>query len=75
MKADVSARILFVIIWLVIVAIPCIGISILGTKMLNKLAYFPSKTPAIHMSILGWLVVVEVVAVTLMLSFYRVFQE
>ena len=70
-----SARIILVIIWFIIIAIPCIGTALLGRKMLNKLAYFPSKTPAIHMDILGWLVVVEIVAVTLLLTFYRVFQE
>ena len=75
MKADVSARVILVVIWFIIIAIPCIGTALVGRKMLNKLAYFPSKTPAIHMSTLGWLMVIEIVAVTLLLTFYRVFQE
>ena len=57
---------------LVIIAVPCVFISVLGYKMLNKLAYYPSKNPAIQMSILGWLIVVEVVSVTLLLIFYQV---
>jgi len=64
---------LFISIFLVLIGMPCLGIGIIGVKMMNRLGRWPSKTPAIQMEILIKLVVVEVVALAMMLIFYRLF--
>ena len=69
------AGIILITLVFIIIAVPCVFIAFLGYKMLNKLAYFPSKNPAIQMSILFWLMIVEVASVTMLLTFYHVFAD
>lgn len=69
------AGITLITIIFVIIGIPCIFIAVLGFKMLNKLAYFPSKNPAIQTSIFFWLVMIEIVAFTMLMIFYHVFSD
>ena len=75
MSQTLWAGIVLISFVFIIVGIPCVFIAVLGVGMLNKLAYFPSKAPAVQMSILGWLLLVEVVSVTLLLLFYHVFAD
>lgn len=58
---------------LVIVGFPCIAVAWLGTRMINRMGYFPSKAPAIQMSIFLKLVVIEIFSFTLLFMFYHVF--
>ena len=67
--------IILISVLFVIMAIPCIGISLLGYKMINKLGYFPSKTPAIQTSILVQLLIVELISIALLLTFYHALTE
>lgn len=70
-----SAGLILIGLVLIIIIIPCIFIGVLGSSMLNRLAYYPSKTPAIQMSIFFWLMLSEVVSITLLLMFYHVFAD
>ena len=53
--------------------VPCVGVAIIGYKMIDKLGFFPSKTPVIQMSIFLQLVLTELISFGLILVFYRVF--
>ena len=70
-----TAGVLLVSVFFVIIAIPCLFVGFLGSKMLGKLAYFPSKNPAIQMDMFFWLVLTEIVSITLLLAFYHMFAE
>ena len=59
----------------VIISIPCVGVCILGKKMINKLSYYPSKNAPIQMSILIPLMILEIFSVTLLLLFYHIFVD
>ncbi len=67
-----GASVIFILLFYVFMLIPCIGISIIGVRLLGKLGRFPSKTPAIQMSVLFQLVVLEVVSLTLIVGFFKV---
>ena len=67
-----SAALVFALLFLIIIAVPCLGIAWLGVKTINRLGRFPSKTPAINMDILFKLILIEVVSITLMLTFFKV---
>ena len=69
-----AGLILVTIVFLIIV-VPCIFIAVLGSKMLNKLAYFPSKNPAIQKDVCFWIVLVEIASFTLLIMFYHVFAD
>ena len=63
---------IFIVIFWVIMLIPCIGIGWIGLKLINKLGRYPSKTPAIQMNILFKLVFIEVISLTLLIGFFKV---
>ena len=67
-----STMVVFVLIFTVLIAIPCVGIAWLGTRFINKLGRFPSKTPAIQMSIVFKLLLLEIVSWTLLLLFFKI---
>ncbi len=58
----------------IMIAIPCTAAAILGYKMLKKLSYYPSKTPAIQTGIFLKLVFVEVISFGLLLIFYHMLE-
>ena len=66
-----GAGILLISIVLIIIGVPCTAIAWLGLKVIKKLSYYPSKTPAVQLSILFKLLVIEVISVALMLMFYN----
>ncbi len=67
-----SATAIFVLIFLVLVTIPCLGVGWIGARLINKLGRYPSKTPAIQLSVMAQLVVIEVVSFTLLLLFFKI---
>jgi TRAP-type C4-dicarboxylate transport system permease small subunit len=66
-----GAAAVFITVFYVLMLIPCIGIGWLGWDLLTRLGRYPSKTPAIQMSVLFKLVVVEVLSITLILVFFK----
>lgn len=67
-----STMFVFVLIFAVLIAIPCIGIAWIGSRFIEKLGRYPSKTPAIQMSVVVKLVFLEIVSWTLLLLFFKV---
>jgi len=72
MGENSGASVIFILLFYVFVLIPCVGVSIIGVRLINKLGRFPSKTPSVQMSVLFQLIVLEVVSFTLILSFFKV---
>ena len=64
----------FAIIFFIVIAIPCVGITWIGLGLLNRLGQYPSKTPAIQLSIVIKLVLVEVISATLIMLFFQIFR-
>lgn len=71
----VSAGLFFIIIFTFIVLIPCVLIAIIGYKMITRLGYFPSKTPAIHLSIVWQLISIELISITALLLLFYVLED
>lgn len=67
-----SAAAIFIAIFFVIMFIPSLGVGWLGYKMITRLGRYPSKTPAIQLSILIKLTVIEVVSLTLLLLLFKI---
>ncbi len=70
-----DSSLVLILMFLVIMGIPCTGVAILGTKMINKLGNFPSKTPAIQLSVFWKLLIIEVVGFTMLIGFYHLFAD
>ena len=67
-----SAVVVFVIIFAVLIAVPCTGIAWLGKKLIDNLGKYPSKTPMIQTSIIFKLAFIEIVSFTLLLLFFKI---
>jgi hypothetical protein len=65
--------ILFISFFAFIVGLPCVFVTIFGTKMINDLGNFPTKTAKIQVGVLWKLVLVEVVSFALLTVFFRLF--
>ncbi len=63
---------IFIIIYFIMIAVPCIGVGWLGYKLITKLGRYPSKTPAIQLGIMIKLIIVEVVSLTAILLFFKI---
>ncbi len=63
---------IFIGIFFVLMLIPTVGIAWIGWRLIERLGRYPSKTPAIQLSVVFKLVVVEVVSMTLLLVFFKV---
>jgi hypothetical protein len=75
MGGNSTAAIFFIMIFYILMLIPCIGIGWIGYKLITNLGRYPSKTPAIQMSILFQLVVVEVASLTFLLAFFKILSD
>jgi len=67
-----GAALAFVAIFFILITIPCVGVGWVGYRLMTRLGRFPSKTPAIQMSVLFKLIILEVVSWTLLLLFFKV---
>ncbi|HBG62537.1 MAG: hypothetical protein A2Y03_08195 [Omnitrophica WOR_2 bacterium GWF2_38_59] len=65
----------FACVYAVIIIVPCIIVALLGNKMIGDLGRYPTKTPAIQMSIVWKLIVTEIITFVLLIMFYNVFHH
>ncbi len=66
---------IFCSVYTILIAIPCVLVTIFGREMIEQLGRYPTKTPIIQMSIFWKLVVTEVVTFTLLITFFHVFSR
>lgn len=64
---------LFILFFIFIIGLPCFFVSYLGTKMINDLGNFPTKTAKIQVGILWKLLIVEVFSFGLFVLFFHIF--
>ena len=64
---------IFIGIFAFLMIVPCVGVAVIGYRMIEKLGHFPSKTPFIQMSIFFALVSIEVFSFGLILLFFKFF--
>lgn len=70
-----GASLIFLIMIIVVIGVPCVGIGFIGYHMMTRLGRYPSKTPAITLSVFIKLVVIEVISFALLIAFFRIFSD
>ncbi|MCK5215611.1 MAG: hypothetical protein KAR05_09690 [Candidatus Omnitrophica bacterium] len=66
-----STALIFILIFYAIMLIPCIGVTIIGKNLINKIGQYPSRTPALQLGVLLKLVILEVVSFTMLMVFFK----
>ncbi|MCC6759373.1 MAG: hypothetical protein IT395_07090 [Candidatus Omnitrophica bacterium] len=67
-----STALFFILIFYILMLIPCLGVGWIGYKLITRLGRYPSKTPAIQVGIMLKLIIVEVVSLTLILLMFKI---
>jgi len=67
-----GAALVFIMIFWLMMIIPCIGVGWLGYKLITELGQHPSKTPAIQMGVMFKLIMLEIVSMTVLLLFFKI---
>ena len=65
--------IVFVVIFYCIIGIPCFLIVVIGRDLIDKLGRFPSRTPAIQLSVAFKLIVLEIFTFGALIAFHNFF--
>lgn len=56
-----------------IILVPCALVALIGRKVIDKIGLHPTKTPAIQMGMVWWLILIELVTFALLIAFYLFF--
>ena len=65
--------VILIVIFLILMAIPCVGTALIGRRMIRELGQHPSKTPFIQMSIFLKLVILELLSFGGFMVFFKIF--
>ena len=68
-----SEGVVFILIFLFLIVLPCTGVAWIGYRMIHRLGQFPSKTPEIQLSIFFQLIAIELVYFGMIYVFIRIF--
>ena len=68
-----TEALIFISVFSVIILLPCFFTALIGREMIDQIGRFPTKTSLIQVKALFKLVVIEIIAFSLLASFYRVF--
>ncbi len=66
---------IFIGCFLVMVGLPCLLTAILGTKLIDNLGQWPSRSAKLQIGICVQLLLVEIFAFAMLATFYRVFAD
>lgn len=64
---------IFIFSFSLIIAIPCVCVVLMGTKMINELGNFPTKSAKIQTGTLWKLFIIEIIASCILMVFYKIF--
>lgn len=67
-----GAGLVFVGIYLFLIFVPCFVVGFLGYRFIENLGRYPSKTPVFQVKMLFWMVVTEIVSMSLLMAFFKI---
>ena len=65
----------FIGIFLVIVGLPCFFTALLGTRLIDRLGNYPSRSAKLQMSVCIQLLVVEIISFMLLALVFHIFSD
>jgi hypothetical protein len=60
-------------VMLFIVGVPCIAVAVLGTRLIDHIGQYPTKSARLQMSVCVQLLAVEIVSFLMLALFFKVF--
>jgi hypothetical protein len=65
----------FIGLMLFIVGVPCVAVALLGTKLIDHIGQYPSKSAKLQMGICVQLLVVEIFSFLMLAGFFKIFSD
>ncbi len=65
----------FIATMLFIVGSPCVAVAVLGTKLIDHIGRFPTKSAQLQMGVCIQLLVVEIISFLMLALFFHVFSD
>ncbi|MFH0753710.1 MAG: hypothetical protein V2A70_04015 [Candidatus Omnitrophota bacterium] len=65
----------FIGVVLVVVTVPCVAVAVLGTRLINHIGQYPSKSARLQMAVCLQLLAVMIVSFSMLALFFRVFSD
>ena len=65
----------FIGLMLFIVGLPCVAVSVLGTRLIDHIGQYPTKSARLQMSICVQLLVVEIFSFLMLAVFFKIFSD
>ena len=65
----------FIGLMLFVVGVPCIAVAVLGTKLIEHIGQFPTKSARLQMSVCVQLLAVEILSFFVLALFFRIFAD
>lgn len=66
---------ILLLVFIFVMGVPCVGTAILGSRLMNRLGRYPSKTPAIQINIIAKLVALEIISFGMLTMLYHVLSD
>ena len=66
---------IFIAAFFVVIAIPCFGVAMMGTKLINDLGNFPSKSASFQMAMIWKLIGLMIVSFVFLVLFFHIFSD
>ncbi len=66
---------IFIGLFLIIIGLPCLMVAILGTKLINHIGQYPSKSARLQMVVCVQLLLVEMLSFGILAIFYHIFSD
>jgi hypothetical protein len=59
----------------VIVTVPCIAVAVLGTRLINHIGMYPTKSAKLQIGICVQLLLIEIVTFFMLALFFHIFSD
>ena len=65
----------FIGVMLFVVGVPCVAVAVLGTKLIDHIGQFPTKSGRLQMVICVQLLAVEIFSFLMLALFFKIFSD
>lgn len=65
----------FIGVMLIIVGFPCVAVGILGSRLIDHMGQYPSRSARLQMSVCIQLLLIEIVSFLLLALFFHIFSD
>jgi hypothetical protein len=66
---------IFIGLMLFVVGVPCVAVAVLGTKLIDHIGQYPTKSAKLQMSVCVQLLLVEIFSFLVLAAFFKIFSD